>query len=314
MPSLPGQERYTMKYILAGDNDYALKKRLHELTDSYIRTHGDLAFERLDAEEVTDKQLQDAINSVPFLASQKMVVLSIVTNKDMLETIAEVDVPDSTILIAVITKLDKRASYYKKMTKQDGFELFEKSEPKNLPAWIIQTVKEQGGSISRPDAMKLLDRIGPDQMLLVSEISKLITYNREITSETIELLTELTPQSTVFQLLDAAFGGNMQRVEELYKQQRTQKVEPLAIIGMLAWQLHILALIKTAGERSANQIAKDAKLNPYTVSKSQPVAKKLSLHKIKQLVSELHQLDIDLKSKRIDSDQAVLNYLFRLTQ
>jgi len=109
-------------------------------------------------------------------------------------------------------------------------------------------------------------------------------YQPEITRQTIDLLTEAAPQSTIFELLDAAFAGNAQRAMALYAEQRALKVEPQQIMAMIAWQLHVLAVIKTAGQRSADEIAKDAKLNPYVVRKSQNIARKLTLPELKKLV------------------------------
>src|SRR3546814_19438404 len=63
----------------------------------------------------------------------------------------------------------------------------------------------------------------------------------------------LTPQSTIFELLDAALSGNTRRALELYEEQRSMKVEPQQIIAMLAWQLHVLAVVKAAGERRSEE-------------------------------------------------------------
>jgi DNA polymerase III delta subunit len=81
---------------------------------------------------------------------------------------------------------------------------------------------------------------------------------------------------------------------------------------MLAWQLHVLALIKTAGSRSAEQIAAQAKLNPFVVRKSQGLARHLSLEQLKQLIEELLQVDLKLKTVAVDADEALQLYLLRL--
>ncbi len=102
-------------------------------------------------------------------------------------------------------------------------------------------------------------------------------YDSKITRRTIDLLTDPAPQSTVFQLLEAAFAGDRRRASELYADQRAQSVEPPQIIAMLAWQLHVLAVIKTAGDRSPRAIAKEAGINPFVIRKSQGIVSKMSL-------------------------------------
>jgi DNA polymerase-3 subunit delta len=157
-----------------------------------------------------------------------------------------------------------------------------------------------------------VERVGSSQQLLGGELEKLILYNPQITRETIELLTDATPQSTIFQLLEAAFAGNTKQALQLYSEQRALNVEPAQIIAMLAWQLHVLAIIKTAGDRSPDTIAKEARLNPFVVKKSQNIARKLSLPELKELIGDLLRIDVQSKRTSIDADEALQHYLLRM--
>ena len=149
--------------------------------------------------------------------------------------------------------------------------------------------------------------------MLGNELDKLLLYDPKVSRQTIELLTELAPQSTVFELLEAAFAGNRKRMMTLYHEQRALKVEPQQIIAMLGWQLHILALIKTAGSRSPDEIAKEAKVSPYVVKKSATIARKLSPTELKRLVSDLLTIDSRLKRESLDADEMLQTYLVKLS-
>src|SRR4030095_7858004 len=159
------------------------------------------------------------------------------------------------------------------------------------------------------DANYLVERVGVNQQLLSNELAKLIAYDPNISRKTIDLLTDPTPQSSIFDLLDAALAGKTKRALQLYQEQRAMKVEPQQIIAMLAWQLHILALVKTAGDRDSATIAKEAKINPFVVRKSQGIARRLSFNEIKALIHRTLELDIRLKSEQIDADDTLLLYL-----
>lgn len=298
-----------MKTVLSGDNTFELQKELDLLVQKFVKEHGDLALERMDGEEVTPQKITDAVSNLPFLASKKMVVVKNVSNKDLLEKIVELEVPDFTELIVVAGKLDKRASYYKKLSKMPGFKGFAKQASTSLPQWVMDEVAGYGGKISRADAQYLIDILGDDQMLLGSEINKLTTYSPDVSRDTIDLLCEPTPQATTFNLIDSAFTGNLEKSLNLYQELRAQKVEPIKIMGLMAWQLHVLATVKIAGSRGVDQIAKDAKLNPYVVSKSKKIADGLSLKRIKYLVHTAMQLDLDMKSKSINTDDAMMLYI-----
>jgi DNA polymerase-3 subunit delta len=302
-----------MIYFFSGDNTFEIKQATNSLVRMFVATHGDLALERLDAEEASIATILDAIASMPFLASHKMVVISNATQKELLEKLAEVETPHSTDVIVLIPKVDKRASYYKSLQKHKGFKLFDISRQPNLSNWVIDTVNDLGGVISSANARHLIERVGSNQMLISKELEKLVLYQPEVTRQSIDLLCEPSPQSTVFELLDAAFAGKQKRAEEIYTEQRVQKVEPHAILGMIVWQLHILALVKTAGDKSADTIAKDAKLNPFVVRKSMNLASKLSFEHIKKLLNHAQELDKRLKTQSIDSDEALMTLLLNLS-
>lgn len=300
-----------MIYIYSGDNDYETKKSSQKLIIDFVRQHGELALERLDGEEKQTAEIIDALQSMPFLGGEKMVVVTS-PSKELLDQLDAIEMAETTTALVIVGKPDKRAAYYKKITKLPGYKDFTNTKNQNTSQWVVDHTKKAGGSIALADARFLVDRVGANQMLLASEIEKLVLYNPQVTRQSIELLCEPSPQTTVFQLLDAAFAGKVQIVERLYAEQRAQKVEPLAILGMIAWQLHILALIKSAGDKSPDTIAKEAKLNPYVVRKSHSIARNVTMNQIKQMVADALQLDINLKSKPIDADEAMLVYLLTL--
>jgi DNA polymerase III delta subunit len=58
-----------------------------------------------------------------------------------------------------------------------------------------------------------------------------------------------------------------------------------------------------------DEIAKDAKMSPFVVRKTQTATRYLTLSQIKTFVNKLLKIDIDLKSKSIDADEALKNYI-----
>lgn len=306
-----------MRVTITGSNDYARRAELGRLVADFEREHGDMAIERLDGEDASADTIQGALQSLPFLSPRKLVVLREPgKQKTFAENAAAVlkDIPETTDVIIYEPKLDKRSSYYKALKKVTDYKEFGDLDAPALATWVVAVAKEQGGSMGPAAAKLLVDRVGFNQQLLKSEVDKLVAYDPMVSPETVVLLTESTPASTVFELLDAAFAGNKKRVFELYREQRALKVEPQAIIAMLAWQLHILAVVKAGDKRSADDIAKAAKLNPFVVRKNQPIVRRLSFEHIKNLIAELLTLDVALKSSSIDADEALQLYLLKLAE
>ncbi len=302
---------------LTGSNSFGLKTELKLWIDEFIKEHGDMGLERLDGEEDEFDRIRESLESLPFLATKKMVVLRIPgNNKEFVEK-AEIlltNMSETTDVIIVEPKLDKRSSYYKFLKNKTDFKEFNELDENSLAKWLIEQAKHKDGLISSNDARYLIERVGTNQQLLANEIIKLINYDKKITRQTIDLLTEPTPQTTVFELLDAAFAGKTKRALEIYEEQRALKIEPIQIIAMLSWQLHVLAIIKTAGSKSSADIAREANINPFVVRKSQNIADKLTLNELKKLITDVLELDVRMKSESIDADDSLRNLFIQISR
>jgi DNA polymerase III subunit delta len=304
-----------MVITITGANDFSRHAELQKLISDFVAEHTDMALERFDGEETAAARMRESVASLPFLTARKMVILREPgKQKAFSEHIADVfkEISDSTDLVIIEPKLDKRLTYYKTLKKETDFREFNELDANGLARWVVGYAKEQGGTIGAADARFLVDRVGPNQQLLSAELGKLLAYDPQISKQSIEALIEPMPQSTIFELLDAVFAGKAARAMELYREQRALKVEPQAIMAMLAWQLHILALIASAGSRSADDIARESKLNPFVVRKCQGLARNIGLDKLKTMVEQLLVLDRKSKSVSIDVDEALQFYLISL--
>jgi len=306
-----------MVTTLTGTNTFMLKNELRMRVQAFMAEYGDIAIERCDGEEATTDQMRAALQSMPFLSPRKLVVLREPSaQKTFAEAIADIlkDIPETTDVVIYEPKLDKRSVYYKTLKKDTTYVECNDLDGPALSSWTVALVTSWSGKLTMSDAHLLIDRVGSSQEGLQHELEKLFAYNQHITKENIVLLTEETPQSTVFALLEAAFAGKTDRTFVLYKEQRALKVEPQAIIALLAWQLHALAVVKAGEGRSVDEIAREAKLNPFVVRKTQGLAKRLPLATLKQLVSDLLELDMQLKRSSIDADEALQLYLLKLSK
>ncbi len=302
---------------LTGANDLLRRQALDRLIAAFVAEHTDMGLERFDGEETTITAIRGSLASLPFLTSRKLVVLREPGKlKAFTDNLAAIfaDTADTTDVIIYEPKLDKRLSYYKTLKKDTDFQDFTDLDAAGLARWAADYAHEQGGKISQADAKWLIDRVGPNQMSLQQELHKLMTYTPHITRDSIEQLTEPLPQSSIFALLDAAFAGNTEQTFRLYREQRALRVEPQAIIAMLAWQLHVLALVVAAAPRSAEEVAKAAGINPFVVRKTHNLARRISLADTKRLIADLLALDMQLKRAPLDADEALQLYLLRLTR
>jgi len=169
-----------------GSNHFALKSELDSRMQAFVAAEGELGLERIDGEEADLQRITEAMQSLPFLASKKMVVLKNPSaNKQFAEKVDMLlgTVPDTTDLIIIESKLDKRLSYYKTLKSKTAFREFGELDARELSNWLVQQTKLQGGSLQSADALYLVERVGTSQELLFHELEKLLSYSPNITGK-----------------------------------------------------------------------------------------------------------------------------------
>jgi DNA polymerase-3 subunit delta len=302
---------------IIGSNNYARKQALNSLVKPFLKQYGDIGYEAIDGESVEFTQLQSSLQSMPFLSDKKLVVIQNPSaNKEFVSKIEQLlpTIPDSTDVVITESKIDKRLRYFTVLKEQTKFIELSDQAGSDLIDWLVSYVADNNGRIDQQTARNLISKVGNNQQLLANELDKLLLYDPAITDHSLQLLVEATPQSTIFEMLDRAFIGDKRRTVALYKDQRAQNVEPAQIIAMITWQLHILALIKAAPNLTTEQIAKEAKQNPFVIRKSLALAKKINLPDLKKMLQTLLELDTRLKTEPIDPDEALQYYLLSLHQ
>lgn len=298
-----------MTTTLSGINAFQRNAHLQKIISAFTAEHGELALEKLEAENVTYDQIAGAVESLPFLASKKMVVIyDLSLNKDAAEKLEDLTklTGETTDLVIVETKPDKRGSYYKQLKKITDFHEFNELDENAMVGWLVQEATAFGATLSRTDASYLVQRVGVNQLRLSHELEKLAQYDKKITKQTINELTDDSPSSTVFNLIDSVFSGNVKQAIKIYDEQRMQKVEPQAIQGMLVWQMHAVAVAVSAPNSvNAAQIAKDSGMSPYVIQKSQRIANAMGRTKVIDFMKLLRDFDYRSKHEAFDYDEAL---------
>lgn len=305
-----------MVKVLVGQNNYALRRELGRIKADFIKKYGDLAIETIDGEDASYEQIKSAVESVPFLAEKKLVIIyGLSQNKDAaekIEPLAEA-AESGNDLVIVEPKPDKRGSYYKHLKKNTDVVEFNELDERQLADWLAKEAEKNGLKISFGDAYYLVQRVGSNQELVSNELKKLIDYGEGLSKETIDKLTEASPQTTIFNLLDSAFSGNLEQAMSIYDEQRTQGEEPLKIFGMLIWQMHLVALVDSARNQPDAEIMKASGLKPFTLNKSKSIARKMGRERIKKVLSEMVELDKMLKTTSVNADDALKNLLVSIS-
>lgn len=307
-----------MIYLYYGENTQERDAAVKETLQAFIAVNGDMAVDVIETEDAEVATIVDAITTVPFLAPKRLVIIRYLSASKELS--AELDtfldrVADTTDILFIEARLDARSIYTKTLKKRaNEVKHFESVEGPLLQDWLVHEAEKQGGKISRATAQLLLDRVGTNQQLLHNEIKKLLLVNSTITNELVLEMSHISPHSSIFAMLDAIMQGTIRDASKLYYEQRVQGMEPQAILGMIAWQLHILAIVVAAKDKPVDSIASKAKLNPFVVRKNLTIAKYVSKQQMVALLDAAILSDIRIKTGKSKADQEIHLLLLQLAE
>lgn len=304
-----------MIVLLTGENEFAILQEQRRLTDQYLSLHDGLGLEKLDTEDLESSRLRDAILQLPFLASKKLVIIrGVFASKDVTNLLTELlpIIPDTTDLVLVDPKADKRTKLYKDLLSAGCVNQYTDLSDSALIKWLIDYAKDKGSSLSLNDAMQLTIRVGHDQMILAREVEKL-AYRATISAQDILELTDQSLGQGIFDLLDKTFSGQKEEALKIYDGLIANKTDPGEILSLIGWQLHTLALVKFAGTGTSAEVAKRTNLHPFVVGKAQKIIRVLSAAQLKRAVASALAVDINIKTASVDAADAVKVLILELT-
>jgi DNA polymerase III subunit delta len=299
--------------LLHGSNLFAVEQAAARQLAEFIKNFGDFAVSKFDGEDHSTEQITDSLLNLPFLVEKQLIVIKNPNaNKELVEALPNLlnrlDVKTDLLLIA--PKLDKRSTLINHVKSVGGeVAFFEQLKPYQLVEWLKVEVSERGGKINHESANYLVERLAGNQQLLYSELEKLLIYSSDISLQSIDLLTEPNPKTTIFNLIDAAFAKKYSRALEIYDEQRSLQVEPLAIMGLITWQLFNLAVAKLNPDVSADELASEYGVSSFAIKKSKQLASNISVKKIASLTNDLADLEHKLKTSVVDADEALKAFL-----
>src|SRR5258708_19634643 len=169
--------------FLYGNDEFAIARRLAEFAALFEdRGSGEMNTARLDGTGMREEDLNNAVNSVPFLAKQRLVLLA---NPSERYSTAEArkkfssyieKLPSTTRLVIyeIVETKSKRTKaeqekeddkhWLVKWIRKTGLGLEKYAMPRQaeMTGWIVKNAKEQGGSIEPGAASRLAEMVGPD--------------------------------------------------------------------------------------------------------------------------------------------------------
>lgn len=318
-------------FLLYGNDEFAIARKLKEFESEFgDPTTADMNTTRLEARTMSENDLNNAVNAMPFLAPKRLVLLSNpsgkynnpATRKKFLEFAEKA--PDSVKLViheiiepkgAEKHWLVKWAEKNKTLVRTQTFFL---PKQRDMPGWIINEAKKQGGQIEPPAAARLAEMVGVDTRQAGMELAKLLAYvnwDRPVRGSDVEAVCVVTSQQSVFDFVDALSQGNANVAQKLLHR-LLENEDGFSLWGMVVRQFRLLIQAREIldGRGNKDDVARALGVHPYVAEKTTGQAGRFTMESLESIYHQLLNIDERVKTSQITLDLALDTLVMELAR
>lgn len=306
-------------YLIYGTEPYFVQNIKTGIEKALYSNHDEADISIYDLEETPVEAAVTDAETYPFFSDKKLIIannpvflkagndkLSFEHQTSKLEQYLEAPAPYSIlVIIAPYEKLDERKKIVKLLKKTATVALCEPVKDHHFNQWIDRIAKENGITVE-PAAHEIFEaELAGNLHMLQNELKKMALYigqNGMITKPLAEQLISRTANSTAIGLVDAVIAKDLNQAIRIYQDLEKMKEEPIALIGLLAFQFRTILRVKLMKAKgySQQQMQKQLGIHPYVVKIAMSREKSFSVERLETIVKKLAETDARMKLGRMD--------------
>lgn len=307
-------------YLLTGEETYLISQTVSKIEAALeLGELRDFNMEQLEAADIDSTTLAAAVAQAPWLAGRRLVVVrGLNPRTDNQKTAGKVAAgstdlweqlpliiaalsPAVCLVLCVNGSVDKRTKVVKAAASMGKLVEFPYLRGRELEQWILQRGNELGLSWEGGALSYLIQRTGQGLAQLELELQKLAAYTEGtglVRRREIELLVPESRESRVFALTDAVLAKNREQALYVLEELLRQGEKPIALVGLLAYQVRVVGLAKAALEQgtASRDVAKTLKVHPFVAQKAVAQSRRFGWDELYDLIRKLAAADLKLKS------------------
>jgi DNA polymerase-3 subunit delta len=331
--------RDTSVVLLYGNDEYAIRRRLSEFEAMFSDpSSASMNTARLEARTMSEDELNNAINAMPFLAKQRLVLLSNPSarysspqaRRKFCEFVEKVP-PTARLVITESVELKSYRGDKARQEKEDekhwlvkwvkkiglGLERYGLPAQWEMTGWIIKQAQQQGGQIEQGAAARLAEMVGPNPQQAAQEIGKLLAYvnwTRPIRLEDVQAVSIVTAEADIFAMVDALVQDNGKAAQRLLHK-LLEDADAFGIWPMVVRQFRLLLLAREVIEQGggAPEVQRVLGGPDFVAKKAYEQAKRFSLPVLERVYHKLLEIDEVAKTGRMPLDVAMEMLVTELT-
>ena len=211
--------------------------------------------------------------------------------------------PDFINIIFVTSKVDKTNKYYKIInSKYRVFDNTTKKKYNNI--YDVKTyIKDHKSHISDKALSYIKDACLNDYDLMLREVDKLLILGKDnIPDELVYGLVSLTPDGNNRRFIDDLMDQNMTDALLCVENMKILNIDISKMIALIAWNVRVTYLIKKyrKDKQMLEQVLKQYNVADYAYNSFVRRANTKSEEELENLIIKLADIDIDLKTFKLD--------------
>ncbi len=308
-------------YFLYGDENFLIEESLETMKTSVIGEGlEDFNLDVFYGQSNEPVQIRDVIETLPMMTERRMVIIKEAQDLkekawDQLMPIIENPV-DSTVLVFIATKIDKRKKYIKRFQENGVLVEYKRPFDNQIPQWIDYIAKKIDVAMT-PGARNLIHQlVGANLNDIYSELLKLSQYigtRSEITEEDVLKVVSKMRVESVFELTNAI--GQKDRANALVclAQLLDKGQNEFGVLALVARHLRILKLVKQGQKEglSGAKLSQRAGVSPYFLKDYLGQTREWTERNIEAGLKALLETDRALKSSPVASHIWLENFIIR---
>jgi DNA polymerase III subunit delta len=297
-------------YLFLGQEEYLLRQAIVGLKEKAVpaeaRSFNVIVCSARDAG--ADRIIAEA-NTYPMMSPRRLVLVTDIHElpPEELEAISAYAASPQvkTVLVLVAPEVDRRTSFYKRMSDLACVVEFAKLKGAGLERWAESQLSRRGYRIAPLALKKLVDFAGSDLLTLASEIEKLILYSgkeKQIQDSAVDLLVPASRQHGVFELTGAMGRRDRKTALRLLGNLLESGEPPLVLLTMMARHFRQVIIAKEllAEGRQAREIGRIAQVPEFALAEFLRQAQNFELDMARNLYQRLARMDRSFKSSSPD--------------
>jgi DNA polymerase-3 subunit delta len=289
-------------YLLAGSEPLLREDALRALVEAILEPEArDFNLDRLDGASTSAATLEDALRTLPVLAPRRLVVLrepearkrgAAGLGDALARLVPALPDPPQTILVVTAGHVDARAKWVRGFGDPALRVSCDPPRPgKAVVAFVRAEAKRQGLKLEPRTAETLAERVGPQLLLLRSELGKAALYagpGRSLTPDHVSDSVSRSAEDPIWDLTDALGTGRLPDALAILQRMEAGGAPPPVLLGALAAHFRKLARV-SAGAKVAG--------HPFAVKKLEKQAKRYTTRRLRTCLRAIHETDEALKGK-----------------